>query len=173
MAQKGIHSRVAVSEIARIMGISYEEAAQFCSAVRRYAKAKRTTDGQIYKSILGRKADWKPEAVARYTDGHAERIRRRVGHSGSNAAKQSRRLYKKQYYIYRNSRYQATVHFGDCSFCNYGRGANTKITHGWYGPYESRSTAMSEARKLSESVHLCEHCGGTLAIEHLFPERED
>lgn len=173
MAKKGVHSLIAVAEIARIMRISEKKAAQFCNSVRKHAKAKTTTDGQIYQCIRRRKTEWTPQAVARYTDGHAERIRKMVGHTGSVATKQTRNLYRRQYYVYRNSTHLATVHFSDCAFCNYGRGTNTSTTRGWFGPYGSRSSAISEARKLAKSVHLCEHCGGTLAIEHITPDSEN
>ena len=163
----------AVSEIARVMRISEKKAAEFCESVRRHAKADTTTDGQIYQCIRRRKSAWTPEAVARYTDGHKERIQKMVGHAGSDAAKKTRKLYPRQYYIYRNSSSQATIHFADCSFCNYGRGSHPETTRGWSGPYESRNSAISAAKKISEKIHLCEHCGATLAIDDFIPEDDN
>ena len=172
-SKKGVHSPVAVAEIARIMGRSYEDAEKFCASVRKYAKAKTTTDGQIYKCIRYRKAAWSPRSVARYTDGSAERIRRKVGSYSSKAAKSSKNLYSRQYYIYRNSSQRATVHFSDCAFCNYGRGSTRTTTRSWFGPYDSRRSAMTEAKNVAKTVHLCDHCGGALAVEDVLPDIND
>lgn len=168
-----VHSREAVMAIARIMAISYEEAAKFCEDVRKLARAKITTDGQIYQCIRHRKTEWTPEAVARYTDGHALRIRQMVGPKGKKAIKRSRSLYKRQLYVYCTSSTRATVHIADCTSCNYGRGTNSRSNRGWHGPYETRSAAMIEARRLAKNVHLCERCGGALGIDDIYPEVEE
>ena len=177
MAKKSSNNPInpygAVSEIARVMRISEKKAAEFCESVRRHAKADITTDGQIYHCVRFRKTALTPEAVACYTDSHKERIQKMVGHAGSDAVKKTRKLYPRQYYIYRNSRYQATIHFAACSFCNYGRGSHPETTRGWSGPYESRNSAISAAKKISEKIHLCEHCGATLAIDDFIPEDDN
>lgn len=83
--------------------------------------------------------------------------------ASNNKLKQTRFMQAAQearYYVYRNSSYQATVHYASCSFCKNGKGTGTGKSNRWYGPFESRMQAMARARQLvNGDVRACDHCG--------------
>jgi len=69
-----------------------------------------------------------------------------------------------QYFYYENwqaNGHKATIHFGDCSFCNHGKGIHLNSTeeHGkWDGPFQSFAKAYAAANSTGAEVKNCKKC---------------
>ncbi len=56
---------------------------------------------------------------------------------------------------------KATIHTGDCSWCNHGTGLSRSTTHKdgvWLGPFDAYEEAHAAATATGSEVHLCGHC---------------
>jgi hypothetical protein len=70
---------------------------------------------------------------------------------------------QKTYFVYENwtAEKKAVIHFGDCSYCNYGQGIHPD--HGshngcWHGPFATFAIAEKEARETGKPVRFCRIC---------------
>ncbi|MFN8400086.1 MAG: hypothetical protein U0X74_08725 [Anaerolineales bacterium] len=68
------------------------------------------------------------------------------------------------YFVYENwvaEGHKARIHFGHCSFCNFGQGMHgtENETHGrWLGPFSSFNEALDVATETKGNVTQCKHC---------------
>lgn len=69
-----------------------------------------------------------------------------------------------EFYVYENWRAQghrATIHRGECGYCNHGAGMHpgTSTLNGqWHGPFKGRLEADAAARKTGGLVRPCGSC---------------
>ena len=70
----------------------------------------------------------------------------------------------RSYFVYENwvaEGHKAKLHFGDCSFCNFGKGMHQteNETNGrWLGPFTNFQEAMNAATETGGRVSHCKHC---------------
>ena len=70
------------------------------------------------------------------------------------------------YWIYENwtvvKEGRATIHTGNCSYCNDGRGMHkikTPLRNGkWHGPFDKYQDAESRAKELRSTARTCSLC---------------
>lgn len=70
---------------------------------------------------------------------------------------------QKSYFVYENwiAEKKAVIHFGDCSYCNYGKGihVNTGTRNGcWHGPFATFAIAEKAAKETGRPVRTCKIC---------------
>ncbi len=67
------------------------------------------------------------------------------------------------YFVYENWRAEdkAKIHFGHCSYCNYGKGIHPEASSRngrWHGPFMNFSDAEKAAKGTGRSVSICKTC---------------
>jgi hypothetical protein len=67
------------------------------------------------------------------------------------------------FFVYENwaAEKKAVIHFGDCSYCNYGKGihADTSTRNGrWHGPFATFAIAEKAAKETGRPVRTCRIC---------------
>ena len=66
------------------------------------------------------------------------------------------------FYVYEDMTvHTATVHHGDCRWCNHGtgqRGSRDEHTNTWHGPYSSESAARSAPIRANSMLRDCGSC---------------
>ena len=70
---------------------------------------------------------------------------------------------KVSYYVYENwtAEDKAKIHYGHCSYCNYGKGIHPDASSRngqWLGPFKSYSVAHEEAIATGRKVSTCKFC---------------
>lgn len=71
------------------------------------------------------------------------------------------------YFVYENWRangHVATIHRGECPFCNFGKGTHpgsSAVNGQWHGAFETVADAAELAEQTGAVTRACEHCDPT------------
>jgi hypothetical protein len=178
-----------VARISQLLNLSEEYVLDLFHDVQKCFKGKVPGYVVIASCIVETNCEIEPQAIAKAIEKQLLQLRQpnpiasqpsskggriRPNHTRSSETDRRRQpnhirfvnaLREGKYYFYRNSSYQATVHYETCSFCNNGKGAHSGQGSRWYGPFETKFQAIAKARQVIEGdVRTCDHCGAAPPI---------